>query len=127
MFRAKLRRKLRDWTGSALGDRLLVLQEPWSKVSLDDATIRRTLAVKIAELRLDVLLVGPVTRSGMNEAGTLQQVRDYCDLLRDVRDASSRRVTFLDFVREHGGTTGTRSRRRSLATAAGCERSATAC
>lgn len=103
LFRAKLRRKLRTWEGSALGDRLQLLEEPWSKVSVDVAEVREALAVQIAELELDALLVGPVTRSGMNEAGTLQQVRDYTNLLAEVRSASGRRVTFLLAHHENRG------------------------
>lgn len=103
LFRAKLRRKLRTWGGSALEDRLLLLEEPWSKVSVDLPAVREALAVQIAELELDALLVGPVTRSGMNEAGTLQQVRDYTNLLAEVRAASGRRVTFLLAHHENRG------------------------
>ena len=103
LFRAKLRRKLDGWNGSDLGGRLLLLEEPWSKVSLDDLRIRNALAAKITELEIDVLIVGPVTRSGMNEAGTLQQVRDYTNLIADVREASGRRVTFLLAHHENRG------------------------
>jgi hypothetical protein len=103
LFRAKLGRKLRAWNGSPIGDRLLVHEEPWSKVSLDNRAVRATLAAKIAELELDALLVGPVTRSGMNEAGTLQQARDYANLLGEVRAASGRRATFLLAHHENRG------------------------
>ena len=103
LFRAKLRRKLDAWKGSPLEDRLLLLEDPWSRVSLDDPAVRDALAAKVAELELDALLVGPVTRSGMNEAGTLQQVRDYADLLGEVRAASGRRVTFLLAHHENRG------------------------
>jgi hypothetical protein len=103
LFRAKLRRKLRAWNGSTIADRLLLLEEPWSKVSLDDRSVRIALSAKIAALELDALLVGPVTRSGMNEAGTLQQVRDYANLIGEVRTASGRRVTFLLAHHENRG------------------------
>lgn len=103
LFRAKLRRKLRAWSGSPIDGRLLVLVEPWSKVSLDSPVVREALARKIGELELDALLVGPVTRSGMNEAGTLQQVRDYVYLLAEIRSASGRRVSFLLAHHENRG------------------------
>ena len=103
LFRAKLRRKLDAWEGSPLEDRLLLLEDPWSRVSLDDPAVREALAGKVAELELDALLVGPVTRSGMNEAGTLQQVRDYAALLGEVRAASGRRLTFLLAHHENRG------------------------
>ena len=63
---------------------LLQLAEPWARVSLDDENVRAALAGKIAELALDAVIVGPITRSGMNEAGTLQHVRDYLDLFAEV-------------------------------------------
>ncbi len=103
LFRAKLRRKLRSWTGGPVDGRLLQLEDPWSKVSLDDPNVRAALAAKIAEFELDALIIGPVTRSGMNEAGTLQQVRDYVNLLADVRVQSGRRVTFLLAHHENRG------------------------
>lgn len=95
LFRAKLRRKLAAWTGSPFEGRLLQLEEPWSKVSLDDPAVCEALAAAIGKLELDALLLGPVTRSGMNEAGTLQQVRDYVNLIGAIRDRSGRRVTLL--------------------------------
>jgi hypothetical protein len=73
----KVARKLAAWKGSDLGDRLHLLEEPWGKVSLDNPDVRAALGAKIAEHELDVVVIGPITRSGMNEAGTLQQVRDY--------------------------------------------------
>jgi len=103
LFRAKLRRKLRSWAGSPLNGRLLQLEEPWSKVSLAYPAVRVKLAAKIAEHELDAILLGPVTASGMNEAGTLQQVRDYADLIGEVRIASRRRVTFLLAHHENRG------------------------
>ena len=96
LFRRKLRRKLRTWSGSTIATGyLLQLAEPWARVSLDDENVRAALAGKIAELALDAVIVGPITRSGMNEAGTLQHVRDYLDLFAEVRERSGRRVTFI--------------------------------
>jgi hypothetical protein len=38
---------------------------------------------------------GPLMDSGMNEAGTSQQVREFAALLREVRAASGTRVSFI--------------------------------
>lgn len=103
LFRAKLRRKLQAWRGSPISDRLLLLEEPWAKVSLDKPANRAALAARIAVHELDVVLIGPVTRSGMNEAGTLQHVRDYTNLLAEVREMSGRRVTFVLVHHENRG------------------------
>ncbi len=68
-----------EWTGSPIGERLLLLEEPWAKVSLDDLGHPDfSLAAKIAELELDVVLIGPVRDMvGHERAGMSQQVRDY--------------------------------------------------
>jgi hypothetical protein len=104
LFRRKLRRKLSAWTGSPLAEgRLLQLAEPWGRVSLESKDVRRALAEQIAVLALDVVVIGPITRSGMNEAGTLQEVRDYLDLFAEVRARSGRRVTFILIHHENRG------------------------
>jgi hypothetical protein len=95
LFRRKLRRKLEGWTGSPLEGRLKVMNAPWGKVSLDDARVREALATAIGRDKLDVIVIGPVTRSGMNEAGTLQHVRDFLKLFAEVRALVGRRVTFI--------------------------------
>jgi hypothetical protein len=96
LFRRKLRRKLNGWAGSAIATGWLVqLAGRWARVSVGDEAVRASLAARIAELELDVVVIGPITRSGMNEAGTLQHVRDYVDLFADVRERSRRRVTFV--------------------------------
>ena len=51
--------------------RCVVLEEPWARLSFADDADREALADAIRELEVDVVIVGPVTRSGMNEAGTL--------------------------------------------------------
>jgi hypothetical protein len=103
LFRAKLRRKSAAWSGLPLEDRIVLLEEPWAQASLDDPDMRVALADAIRELELDVVMIGPVTRSGMNEAGTLPQIRDYMDLVGEVRSASGRRVTFVLVHHENKG------------------------
>jgi putative DNA primase/helicase len=95
LFRKKLQRKLDAWHGSQLEGRLLMLRSPWGKVTLADEEVRAALAAQIAAHQLDVVIIGPITRSGMNEAGTLQHVADYCGLIADVRERADRRVTFI--------------------------------
>jgi putative DNA primase/helicase len=93
LFRRKLKRKVDGWTGSPLGGRLAVLNEPWGVMSFADPEWRNALAATVAELEIDFVLIGPVTRAGMNEAGTLQEVRDFMALVAQVRERSCRRVT----------------------------------
>jgi hypothetical protein len=94
-FRKKIGRKLSAWTGSALGDRLGVLDEPWSVFTFAEEDQRAKLAERLAQDQTDVLIAGPVTRLGMNEAGTLQQTRDFMALVQDVRVKCGRLLTVI--------------------------------
>ena len=98
-FRHKLRRKQEAWTGSPLGDRLLVFEEPWGGFSYADPVWRRRLAEAIRELEIDVVIVGPLTASGMDLPGTMQECRDFLALVDEVRDASG--CGFVNVVVHH--------------------------
>jgi hypothetical protein len=74
-FRRKVKRKLEAWSGSELDGRLHVLEDPWGGFSYADPTWRQTLADVVRELEIDVVIVGPLTASGMEAAGTLLRRR----------------------------------------------------
>jgi AAA domain len=95
MFRVKLRRKRDGWVGSEIEDRLRVLEDPWGRLNLDEESWREWLAWEILTWGIDVCIIGPVTSSGMEAAGTLQEVRDFVRLVDDVRRRSGRRVAFV--------------------------------
>jgi len=103
MFRAKLRRKAEGWNGSPVGGRILVLEEPWSSTRLDDPRARHLLAQEITAHAIEVVMLGPVTRAGMNEAGTLQEVRDFMGLISDVRTQAGASVAFILVHHENKG------------------------
>jgi hypothetical protein len=105
LFRKKLDRKVKAWKGSPLEDRLGVLDEPWGEFDFADEGWRDTLAAAIREQQIDVLIAGPVTRLGMNEAGTLQQVRDFLKLVQAVRRKAGRRVAVILAHHENKGGT----------------------
>lgn len=94
LFREKLRRKTESWEGGSLGDRLHVLDHPWAMFTFADADHRQWLADAVTLLELAIVFLGPLTRVGMNEAGTLQETRDFTGLLADVRARSGQAVTF---------------------------------
>lgn len=102
-FRTKLRRKRAAWEGSRIGDRIRVLEHPWAKITLADELHREALATQIRELEIDVVIIGPLTRIGMNEAGTLQEVRDFTVLVADVRRLAGRTVAFVLIHHENKG------------------------
>jgi hypothetical protein len=103
LFRAKLRRKLDGWQGSPLEDRLVVLEAPWARFTFGERAWREKLAAAIREREIDVLIVGPLSRSGMNEAGTLQEVRDFARRVDELRELSGRRLTVVLIHHENKG------------------------
>jgi AAA domain-containing protein len=103
LFRRKLLRKLAAWRGPTLDGHISVLGQPWGEFSFADDTWRSDLAAAIAENEIDVLIAGPVTRLGMNEAGTLQHVRDFMTLVAELRAASQRLLTVVLIHHENKG------------------------
>jgi AAA domain len=95
LFRRKLKRKLESWTGSPIGDRLLVAAEPWAQFTFADPEWRKALAGTIHEREIDVYMGGPLTASGMEDAGTIQECRTFLALVDEVRAASGRPVAFV--------------------------------
>jgi hypothetical protein len=103
LFRVKLRHKLANWTGSQIGDRISVLERPWGRASLVEDTWRDGLAAAVQADEVDVLIAGPVTRLGMDEAGTLQQVRDFMAFVDELRRRSGRRLAIVLIHHENKG------------------------
>lgn len=101
LFRDKLRRKREAWKGSKLEDRLQVLEAPWGRLTFAEPAWREALAAQLEAV--DVVIVGPVTRAGMNAAGTLQEVRDFMLLVGETRQLAGRPVTFVLIHHENKG------------------------
>jgi hypothetical protein len=103
LFRRKLERKRQGWAGSELGDRVQVLETPWARITLAKEEHREALAAGLREHAIDVVIAGPVTNFGMNEAGTLQQVRDFMELVGHLRHLSGRPLTVVLIHHENKG------------------------
>jgi putative DNA primase/helicase len=103
LFQAKLERKLQAWTGAPIKGRVHIYRGPWGKLSFADTEKRQQLADAIREHEIDLVVAGPLTRLGMDEAGTLQQVRDFMGLVANVRELSQRRVAILLIHHENKG------------------------
>lgn len=103
LFRQKLRRKRTTWAGSELGNRFQILDIPWARFTFTEETHRAWLAEAASARELDVIFLGPLTRIGMNEAGTLQETRDFSGLLADVRARCPRPLTFSLVHHENKG------------------------
>jgi hypothetical protein len=103
LFRRKLERKRDAWTGSELGDRLLVLEEPWGQFTFAETGWRQLLAATTREREVDVVIVGPLTASGMEAAGTLQDVREFLNLVDQTRTLAGRRFANVLVHHENRG------------------------
>jgi len=68
-----------------------------------DPSWREAIAAKIREGEVEVVILGPVTRLGMNEAGTLQEVRDFTALVDQVRAQTERGVAVVLIHHENKG------------------------
>jgi hypothetical protein len=102
-FRRKVKRKLEAWPGSELDGRLHVLEDPWGGFSYADPAWRQTLADVVRELSIDVVIVGPLTASGMEAAGTLQETRAFLALVDKVRELAGRRFAQILIHHENRG------------------------
>ncbi len=100
LFRRKLRRKLEQWAGSEIEDRLQVLESPWAEFRFPST---EEMASEVAEGELDVLIVGPLSRVGMDEHGTLQEVRNFMERVNEFRARTGRRLTVVLIHHENKG------------------------
>jgi Bifunctional DNA primase/polymerase, N-terminal/AAA domain len=91
-YRKKIQRKLAGWN---IKGRLKVWDEPWGKAGFGNATQQQQLADAATTHDVDILIAGPLTRLGMDEAGTLQQVRDFTLMVQRVRELSGRALHVL--------------------------------
>jgi hypothetical protein len=94
LFRAKARRKVDAWGGADLDGRIRIVEEPWAAFTFAATAHREALADIIEKNELDVVIVGPLAAAGMNDAGTLHEVRLFIALCNEVRQIAGRAVTF---------------------------------
>jgi len=105
-FRVKLRRKRDAWAGSPMGDRIHVLAEPWARFTFagkDGEGWRAFLAAQASALEIEVVICGPLTSAGMDAAGTLQDVRNFLTLVKDVRRRCGRQLVVILVHHENKG------------------------
>jgi hypothetical protein len=103
LLRKKLRRKLAAWTGPEINGRVRVLRSPWGSFTFADEQWRAELARVIDEQQIDVIVAGPLTRIGMDSAGTLQEVAAFMAMVGDVRAQCDRRLTLILVHHENKG------------------------
>ena len=90
-FRRKLERKLGTWRERVPEDRFLILNRPWGAFDLRLDHHRDFLARTIA-YALDLVILGPLNRLGMEGGGTPDDVRAFVRHLVDVQKRAGRPV-----------------------------------
>lgn len=92
-FRRKIERKMTGWRDRVPAERFYVYSQPWAAFDLRDETHRDTLAHHITETDVDLVIVGPLSRIGMEGGGTPDEVRAFVALLEDVQRRAGRSVS----------------------------------
>ena len=98
-FRRKLRRRIGAWSelegrvGTSLDGRLRVLSEPWGVLTFRNEGHREAFAELLADV--DLVVAGPLSGLGTEGGGTLDEVREFTDLMRSVRELASKPIAFL--------------------------------
>jgi hypothetical protein len=95
LLRRKLKRKQQAWRGPPFADRISVLENPWGEFTFAEESWRDRLASIVRDHEIDVLIAGPLTRLGMDSAGTLQETAAFMKLVGDVRQSSCRLLTSI--------------------------------
>lgn len=95
LLRQKVARKLDAWPGPSPEGRLAFLEAPWAQFTFASGGWRAKLAATIRERGIDVLIAGPLTRVGMDSAGTLQEVAAFMQLIEHVRARCERLLTVI--------------------------------
>jgi hypothetical protein len=62
-----------------------VLEDPWPQFSFADSEHRASLGAHLEQQQTDILVAGPLSRLGMEGAGTLDDVRRFDEFLLDLR------------------------------------------
>lgn len=94
-FRRKLERKMHAWRERIPADRFQVYAKPWAELDLRTGGHREALAGAIREHDVDLVIVGPLSRLGMEGGGTPDEVRAFTRLLEDVQRRSIRPVSIV--------------------------------
>ena len=70
-----------------------MLSEPWGILTFRDATHREAFADLLTDV--DQVIAGPLSGLGTAGGGTLDEVREFTDLMRAVRELASSPIAFL--------------------------------
>lgn len=90
-FRTRLGAKRAGWEGPPFADNVNVLEEPWTRFTLNDHLCRHALAHEIDRTDADLLMVGPLASLGARGTGTPDDINEFDRLIRDLREQTERR------------------------------------
>ena len=94
-FRRKLRAKLAA-TDLEPGSLISVLEDPWSELTLASEQHRRALALALAELDVDLLVLGPLVSAGeFPNGGTPDEIRRFEQHVHELRALVERQFSLV--------------------------------
>lgn len=90
-FRQSLDEKTQSWNGNApFRQNVSVLEEPWTRFTLQSDRHRMALALHISQFESDLVVMGPLVTLGMVGGGTPDEVSAFESLVLETRKLTSR-------------------------------------
>lgn len=93
-FRQMLSEKTASWRGADFTANVHILEEPWTRFTLQDETHRRELSTHISTTDTDVVVMGPLATLGMVGGGTPDEISTFERLLTALRALLERPISF---------------------------------
>lgn len=93
-FRQMLSEKTASWEGAEFASNIHVLEEPWTRFTLQDESHRVGLSSHITQTNTDVVVMGPLATLGMVGGGTPDEINVFERLLAKLRNLLARPISF---------------------------------
>jgi len=93
-FRQMLSEKTASWPGADFTASVHVLEEPWTRFTLQDESHRIGLSSHITQTNTDVVVMGPLATLGMVGGGTPDEISVFERLLGKLRELLERPISF---------------------------------
>ena len=93
-FRQMLSEKAASWDGPEFMPQVHVLEEPWTRFTLQESAHRVGLASHLEQQQTDLVVMGPLATLGMVGGGTPDEINTFEALLRQTRALLNRPISF---------------------------------
>ena len=103
LMRRKLRRRLAVCDDEDINQWVRVLARPWASFTFADEPRRVALVQLVNTEVIDVIIAGPLSKIGMNDAGTLAEVNTFMEMIRQVSSRVTRPLTVILVHHENKG------------------------